>query len=295
MGLRLRELGAPVGSATYLYGVVDDESNEKRIALRFAGTCRVCGIGVSARAEAIYERATKTVRCLECSVGDADLAIGAPAQVEIGTPGASARREYERRHAGREARVRSSHPKMGGLLLALSDDPRSITAWRAGAGGEERLGAKLNELASDQVRVLHDRRIPGTRSNIDHTAVTATGAYVIDAKRYKGRPVLRVEGGVLRPRVEKLFVGSRDRSKLIDGMLRQVDVVRAIISDRARVTGVLCFIDADWPLVGGSFTTCGVRIVRPRKLYSSLIADGSLGAAAIAELHSALAEALPPA
>jgi hypothetical protein len=45
---------------------------------------------------------------------------------------------------------------------------------------------------------------------------------VIDAKKYKGRPHLQVEGGILRPRVEKLIVGKRDRSSLVNGVLQQV-------------------------------------------------------------------------
>lgn len=88
-----------------------------------------------------------------------------------------------------------------------------------------RLGDRLNELGSDRIRVLHDRRIPGTRANIDHLAVTPTGVYVIDAKKYAGQPHLKIEGGFLRPRVEKLLVGTRDCTKVVDGVL---------ISERAR-------------------------------------------------------------
>ena len=65
----------------------------------------------------------------------------------------------------------SETPKLGGLILALSDDPQSTRAWDTGALGEERLGNRLNELASGAIRVLHDRRIPGSRANIDHIAV----------------------------------------------------------------------------------------------------------------------------
>lgn len=37
----------------------------KRMKLRYAGVCRLCGTELPARADAIYERATKTVRCVE--------------------------------------------------------------------------------------------------------------------------------------------------------------------------------------------------------------------------------------
>ena len=94
------------------------------------------------------------------------------ADVDAGTPGDSARREFERRQRARRDRVRAKDPRLGGLTLALSDDPQSTRAWDVGAVGEERLGGRLTELAGDALRVLHDRRIPGSRANIDHLAVT---------------------------------------------------------------------------------------------------------------------------
>ena len=74
--------------------------------------------------------------------------------VEPGTAGASARREFERRKAKREERIRAKHPKLGGLILALSDERQSTTAWDTGAAGEERLGKGLDRLASDTLRLL---------------------------------------------------------------------------------------------------------------------------------------------
>ena len=48
-------------------------------------------------------------------------------------PGASAQREYERRKNKRESKIREAHPRIGGLIIALSDDPQSTTAWATGA------------------------------------------------------------------------------------------------------------------------------------------------------------------
>ncbi len=275
--------------------------DDKRMRLRYAGTCRVCDAALAARVEAIYERTTKTVRCLDCSPAPSVVEVRAqraskpnPDPIDPGTPGASARREYERRQAARETRIREKHPKLGGLILAVTDEPQSTKAWGTGAIGEERVGQKLNELASDSLSVLHDRRIPGTRANIDHITVTPSGVFVIDPKRYAGRPTLRVEGGILRPRTEKLLVGGRDRTNLVDGVLKQVDVVRSIVGTDVPVTGVLCFIDADWPLIGGAFTTRGVDVLWPKKLYPRLMARTASQTDVDAVLR-ALAAALPPA
>ena len=253
---------------------------------------------------AVYERETKTVRC----VTHDDLELASPIakevdpqsasvakEVDLGVPGASARREFERRRLRREQRIRTAHPKVGGFIHALTDDPQSTRAWEVGAVGEERLGRRLNELATESLRVLHDRRIPGTRGNIDHLAVTPTGVYVIDAKKYSGRPHLKKEGGLLRPRVERLLVGTRDCSRLVDGVIRQLTVVRAHVPDRVPVHGVLCFVEADWPLVGGSFTTRAVEALWPKKLYSRLTSAGSIEVETIAAIHHTLATTLPPA
>lgn len=153
--------------------------------------------------------------------------------------------------------------------MALADERQSTAAWDKGAIGEERLGARLDALVSADFAVLHDRRIPGSRANIDHIVITRSGVWVIDAKRYQGRPALRVEGGILRPRVETLVVGRRDCTRLVDGVLKQVALVREVVG-QVPVKGVLCFVEADWPLIGGSFTTQGVQVLWPHRLAKLL-------------------------
>jgi hypothetical protein len=280
--------------------------------LRYAGVCRLCGTGLPARVEAIYERPTKTVRCVGHELdnpntsavvaGAEPAAVATPVAepavidvVESGTAGASARREFDRRRTKREERVRAKYPRLGGLLLALTDEQQSTRAWDIGAAGEERLGKGLDRRGSDTVRLLHDRRIPTSRANIDHLAVTARGVYVIDAKKYRGRPQLKVEGGLFRPREQRLLVGSRDCTKLVDGVLKQVDVVRSLLDVDVPVHGVLCFVEADWPLFGGTFTTRGVQALWPMKLYPQLEAEGPVTADVIGWIHRRLAQALPVA
>lgn len=251
---------------------------DKRMKLRYAGTCRVCGTDLPARADAIYERSSKTVRCVQCPAGPIEAPQGpgglVPAEARSedrapGVAGGSARREYERRKAKDEERLRAKWGRLGGIAVALSDERQSTTAWEKGAVGEERLGARLDALASEDVAVLHDRRIPGSKANIDHIVITRAGVWVIDAKRYTGRPELRVEGGLLRPRVEKVLVGRRDCTDLVDGVLKQVELVREV-SGGMPVTGVLCFVEADWPLIGGAFTTRGIHVLWPKRLVNLL-------------------------
>ncbi|TKR26965.1 NERD domain-containing protein [Cellulomonas hominis] len=281
----------------------DDAPQAKLLNLRYAGTCAACGAELPAGTRAAYFRATRTVRCLSCFTGEPPPAAtgsgAAPGPVSAGGAGASARREYERRSAKREARIREAHPRLGGLILAISEEPRTTTAWARGARGEEILGRNLDGLEPRGVRVLHDRRIPRTRANIDHIAVAPTGVHVIDAKRYKGRPALRAEGGIIRPRVHKLMVGSRNCTSLVEGMHKQLEVVRTAL-DRAGFTdvpvhGTLCFVDADWPLFGGSFAISDVAVLWPKKLAERLLAPGEVTTDAATAVHASLARAFPVA
>ncbi|WP_199422905.1 hypothetical protein [Actinotalea solisilvae] len=123
------------------------------------------------------------------------------------------------------------------------------------------------------------------------------GNVVIDAKRYAGRPSLRGEGGLIRPRVERLVVGSRDCTKLAEGAHKQPHLVRTALDDAGftdvPVHGSLYFVDADWPLFGGSIVIDGVAVLWPKKLGERLLAPGDLTAQEVAAVHRALADAFP--
>lgn len=263
----------------------------KQMRLRRAGACRVCSAPLPPGTEAIYETETKTVRCLECvpeaMSPDPEPSGEHSSPTESGVAGSSARREYDRRKAKDEEKLREKWGRLGGLAVALSDERQSTKAWDQGAVGEELLGARLDTLATDGIAILHDRRIPGSKANIDHIAITRRGIWVIDAKRYKGRPELKIEGGILRPRVEKLLVARRDCTKLLDGVLKQVGLVRDLVGD-VPVTGVLCFVEADWPLIGGAFATRGIHILWPKRL-AKVLAEETAGDIDVAAVRDSLA------
>ena len=316
--LRLRSIGPNVSNVSG-----DAALPPKRMRLRYAGRCRLCASEIPAGTMAVYERETKTVACLECPPDPhpaapeiassidalspkASLVVGPEPQPEsfevfTGTAGASAKREYERRKDRRETRIRDDHPYLGKLILAVSDDPQNTRAWATGARGEEVLGQRLDKLrlSGRGVHVLHDRRIPRTRANIDHIVVCPTGVFVIDAKKYQGRPSLRVEGGLFRPRTERLMVGSRDCTKLIDGARKQVDLVRSALENAdlegIPVRGVLCFVEADWPLIGGAFMIDGVHVSWPKKAVENLLKPGPVNDQTAQHIHRTLAASFPTA
>lgn len=52
-------------------------------------------------------------------------------------------------------------------------------------------------------------------------------------------------------------------------MSKQVDLVREAVGDLP-VTGALCFVEADWPLIGGAFATRGVHVLWSKRLAKFL-------------------------
>jgi Nuclease-related domain len=284
-------------------------TDAKRMRLRYAGICARCGTSLAAGTTADYDRASKTVACVACpprralpdeaaESAPARLAVGPPPTLEVvdGHGGASATVEFQRRHDARQERVLTNHPRIGGFLLAVFDDPQSTRAWSVGAEGERVLSEMLASVAGESLRVLNDRRIQGTGANIDHLVVCPSGVFVVDAKRYRNsRPELRVEGGLFRPRTELLYVAGRDRSSLVEGMHKQVALVRAALVDQPEVPvrGVLCFVDADWPLIGGAFTVNDVAVLWPKKLKALLTESGPVDPDQIADLQWQLHESFP--
>jgi hypothetical protein len=79
--------------------------------------------------------------------------------LDPGSAGASARREHRRRKSNREARVRSKHPVIGGMLLALGEEPPHDKAWDRGGSGEEHVAQELaKHLSQDRRRPARQAR-----------------------------------------------------------------------------------------------------------------------------------------
>ena len=216
-----------------------------------------------------------------------------PDELDFGTAGASAHREHERRRANRERRVREKHPRIGEALLALSDDPTHKTVWARGARGEEHVAKFLAKYLNEDVLVLHDRRIPGTRANIDHIAVAPSGVWVIDSKRYKGTVAIS------KPLFgkAKLTINGRDKTKLVDGLAMQVALVEAVMPELApgvAVRGALCFVDADLPMLG-KLSFNGYSLLYPKALAKRINQSGPVGAERVRALAGALAHRFPSA
>lgn len=273
----------------------DAPSKGRRLRLRFEGTCVRCGKQLIKGTEALYDAATRTIRCVECAV---TLELETPLiPDDSGVAGSSAQREYDRRHVAREERVRRRLGNtLGNVVLAISDDPQSTRAWARGAKGEEKLAEALQDVAG--LRLLHDRRVPHSKGNIDHLLVSSAGVFVVDAKLYKGLIEVRDIGGLFKTN-KRLYVGHRDCSELATNMAWQLEAVQLAITAAGIVLSppvipVLCFVDGDWPLLWPPTEFHGVRLEGKRSIKKLITSTQILDPQTIDRVHHALAIAFPP-
>lgn len=142
--------------------------------------------------------------------------------------------------------------------------------------------------------------MPAGRANIDHIAIAPSGVLVIDTKRLKGKVEVR------KPLfgVEKLLVTRRDKTKLVDGLRRQVGAARKgldLIEVDVPLAGCFCFVNPDGQAGGsgipllGTLSVEGFALYHPRRLSKRLKRDGPLSRDEIAVLAEALVELFPPA
>ena len=265
----------------------------RRLRLRYAGKCVLCGSALAKGAEALYHPATKTTRCLECPSS----AVASISPRGTDSAGASAHREYQRRRTAREALVKGRLGNfVGGIALTLSGEPQSTVALERGSIGEQKLAEALEGVQG--IDVLSDRRVAGTRGNIDHIVIAPAGVFVVDAKHYEGLIRIRNRGGLLG-RDDRLYVGSRDCSRLAENMVWQVAAVKRVIDSigaafaSVPVEPVLCFVDGEWPLVAAPESFRGVRLEGKRSIKKLVTRSQLLDAKQIAAVSRTLAIAFP--
>ena len=149
-----------------------------------------------------------------------------------------------------------------GFALALDRLPADAQAWRRGAQGERSTASYLTDLELAGFVVLHDRRMPGSRGNIDSIAIGPSGVWIIETKRLSGR----VE--ILN---ERLWVRDQVRDNLVEQVYRQAVEVQIALGGASvgapTVRPVLCIHRAKLPR---EQDVRGVMVVNGRRLPQAL-------------------------
>lgn len=152
------------------------------------------------------------------------------------------------------------------------------------------MGAALDRLARNGVYVLHDRRMPRSRANIDHILVGPSGVVTVDAKRYRGK--LESRGGG-----KQLWVAGRDQSKLLSQAHGQAEAVRSVLASHgiaAPVRPALCLVGTEWPLLFPPREIRDVQLVSPRDVQRLVAGPAVIDRSAVERIVRVLEDGLPP-
>jgi len=207
----------------------------------------------------------------------ADTLRGRLQPLGAGTKGTAPRREYERRAPFGGAHGAMATPeRLAPVVRFIGDDPQATSNWANGSEGERRLALDLRRVLGERAVLLHDRKVPGARGHVDHLAIAASGIWVIDAESDRGK-VRGRDVGDSSLRDYRLYVGGRDRTRLIEQLAYQVKAVRSALgSSELPVRAALCFTDATWKLFARPSLFGDVCVTRPEALIRQIAAQGPL-------------------
>jgi len=271
-------------------------AERKLLHLRHADSCATCGLALAAGTLAYWLKQERVVLCVDCGVEPAC----EPAALAPSSPGASAGATYERGRQGREDRQRERYGRIGGWAARMSAGPQHERAWAKGAAGELENAQRLQKrLAGKPVILLHDRGLPGRRSNIDHIAVGPGGVTVVDSKKMSGKVRVDWHGGLFSEREFDLYVNRRRRTNLVESVERQVQLVEVVLADEGRadvpVAGALCMAEVQGLPVFRRLRIREIAIDGTRRIADLIARAGDLDAAAVHEVASILDRRFPPA
>jgi hypothetical protein len=262
----------------------------KLMVIRRRGGCVACNAELAPKTRAWWDSTAKEVTCTTCrpadfpepvSVFESAMASAAPkplpppVPIDRGTGGISAMKEHQRRAAKHEKKIEEKWGtgRIGKVAKFFADEPQSTKAWAKGADGEIRLAKRLDRDLAGFATVLHDRKVPKTRGNIDHLVVAASGIWIIDAKNYSGKVECR-DVGDLRTIDNRLYVSNRNQTKLLAGMGWQGEAVQRAIDSigfgDVPVHRCICFTSAEWDRFSKPFTIDEVWVGWPNAVISAI-------------------------
>lgn len=231
----------------------------KRLKLRRDGTCSTCGLPLAAGTPALWSASQRIVSCL--SHPDAEVVPPEESEetLNLGLAGGSAlamHRKFQDRDQVRAERAqevfRISHPLLSKYFSPKAQISHQAKVWGKGAEGEVEVGKILDDLAVKYGFIaIHDRLMPRSKANIDHMAVTSTGIFIVDAKNYRGTIEVRGRMDKYLGGDSQLWIGKRNRTKLVDGVNKQILAVESVLETagvKFPVFGALAFYKANWDL-----------------------------------------------
>ncbi len=234
-------------------------SDWKQIRAKRESVCEICKSVFKVGEDIFWSRSRSVIRCTKCFEGAQDQDV-----VSIGKAGSSAQSEFEKRNNARRERVLKNYPKTGKFALKIIKAANSTTSWEKGAKAEREVGELINSFALKHgFKAMHDRAVPGSKTNIDHIIVRKTGIFVVDTKNYEGK--IRVKKEISRggKEVENLYINEYKKNDLVKKVKVQTELVQSVLHEAGLfypVYGTLAFFHGEFPLIRRPMQVDGIFI-----------------------------------
>ncbi|MFI9026353.1 nuclease-related domain-containing protein [Streptomyces sp. NPDC053560] len=125
--------------------------------------------------------------------------------------------------AARARQLRTPLVMLAELVGVRTVAGRQAARYDAGAAGERRIGALLDQLRNEGWTILHDLGLPTGNANVDHLAISPRGVVVlVDTKRWDARYRVRVDGN-------RLLHGTRDVTDRVSGTRHEALTVARVL------------------------------------------------------------------
>ncbi|MBD7956255.1 NERD domain-containing protein [Microbacterium sp. Sa4CUA7] len=186
--------------------------DERRMRLRYAGTCHLCAAPLAARSEAIYDREHRRVRCVSCvpagtpasldpqmaAPTDSAIVVELPAEPELlaSSPQTAGDPDILRLRAPGSAVIaqtlsmQATAPKRSAIQRFFGVSPLSAEArsWFSGALGEIEVARIIDQLGPEW-HAIHALPVGTRGSDLDHLLIGPAGVFTINSKHHQGGKV----------------------------------------------------------------------------------------------------------
>ncbi len=177
--------------------------------------------------------------------------------------------------------------------------PESVPArrWVQRAEGDRRSRVRLHLVEGEEVVVLNDRRIPGSKESINLIAVSPAGVFVIGTKHFKGLVHTMRSGTIGNLGPNELHVGRRNCTQWVEDVRRQAEIVRATLEGvpwggEVPVQAMLCLTRAAWGFAS-AVRIGDVWVGWPRLMAGEVRGPGALDLPTVQEVSTMIADGLP--
>lgn len=171
-----------------------DDTNDRRLLLRYTGRCRLCGATLTAGTDAIYERNRRTVRCVECApvvTPPTEISpVVKPTEQHPEHPDVLRLRAPASSVIAEALRVQSSVPARTGTQRFFGRSPLNSESrpWYLGALGELEVARLLDQLGPEWF-AMHAVPVGSAGSDLDHIVIGPAGVFTINSKFHEGANV----------------------------------------------------------------------------------------------------------